>query len=114
MESVDSRDNMLHYLYQKVMRDGSVESMNALEKELQHREFIDTLFQEFPDNANAPEQPQDFDCLRMMVGGVEEMCGEWSAYSLKYVAKLANACDSKTTDEIGKMYSQIGQFCGAF
>ena len=112
-ESVDSRDHELHFLYNKVMADGSSESMLALEKEIEHRQFIDRLFQQFPDNANAPEQPQDFDYLRLMVGGVEDMCGEWSSYSLKYVAKLANACDSKTNEELGQMYAKIGQFCGA-
>jgi len=29
-EMVDSRDNDLHYLYQKVMKEGSTESMHAL------------------------------------------------------------------------------------
>jgi len=111
---VDSRDHDLHFLYNEVMASGSTESMEALEKEIQHRKFIDSLFGQFEDIPNALDTPQDFDCLRMMVGGVEDMCGDWSAYSLKYVRKLSNACDNKTIDEVSQMYAQIGNFCGAF
>ena len=49
-----------------------------------------------------------------MVGGVEEMCGPWSSYSLKYVRKIADACNTKTADEISQMYVKIGEFCSAF
>lgn len=64
--------------------------------------------------ANAPETPQNFDCLRMMVGGVEEMCGDWSAYSLKYVRKLANACDTMSQNEISDLFVKVGNYCQAF
>jgi len=111
---VDSRDHDLHFLYNQVMKLGSSESMEALEKELQHREFVDSLFLQFETDANAPETPQDFDCLRMMVSGVEEMCGKWSAYSLKYVRKLANICDTSSNTDISEAYVKIGQYCGAF
>lgn len=96
---VDSRDHDLHVLYNRVMTTGSSEDMEALQKELNHREFVDSLFNSFEiDAVNAPEQPQDYDCLRFMVGSVENMCGDWSAYSLKYVRKLANACDTMSAD----------------
>ena len=111
---VDSRDHDLHYLYNEVMASGSTEDMQAMQKELQHREYVDSLFNQFEDSPNALDTVADYDCLRMMVGGVEEMCGKWSAYSPKYVAKLANACDNKSADEVSEMYAQIGQFCGAF
>ena len=111
---VDSRDHDLHFLYNQVMKTGSSEDMHKLEKELQHREFVDSLFLQFETPANVPDTPQDFDCLRMMVGGVEEMCGKWSAYSLKYVRKLANICDTSSTEQVSDAYVKIGQYCGAF
>ena len=49
-----------------------------------------------------------------MVGGVEEMCGDWSDYSLKHVRKLANVCDTMSHDEVAEVYTKIGDFCGAF
>lgn len=49
-----------------------------------------------------------------MVGEVEELCGSWSDYSLKYVRKLANACNSKTTEEIATLVGKIGTTCQAF
>lgn len=112
---VDSRDNELHVLYNRVMSEGSIESMHALEKELAHHEFVDQLFAtHFNITANAPEVPQNFDCLRMMVGGVEEMCGPWSGYSLKYVRKLANACDTMTSEEVSSLFVKVGEYCNAF
>ena len=93
---------------------GDAEAVPEMEKELAHREFVDKLFTtHFEEAANAPENPQDFHCLRMMVGGVEEMCGPWSAYSLKYVRKLANACDTQTPDQIADLYVKVGEYCNA-
>jgi len=112
-EMVDSREHDLHVLYQRVMA-GDSEAVPEMEKELAHREFVDKLFTtHFEEAANAPETPQDFHCLRMMVGGVEEMCGPWSAYSLKYVRKLANACDTQTPDQIADLYVKVGEYCNA-
>ena len=112
---VDSRDHDLHFLTQQVTEVGSTESYAALQKELEHRQFVDSLFgsQHFGEMANAPETPQNFDCLRMMVGGVEEMCGDWSAYSLKYVRKLANACDTMNEDQLSDLFVKVGNFCQA-
>ena len=110
---VDSRDIELHYLYQQVIKTGSSEDMENLQKHLDHREHIDSLFAQFDDIPNADPFVQDYDCLRMMVGGVEEMCGPWSSYSLKYVRKLADACNALPADDISKMYVSIGEFCNA-
>ena len=56
---------------------------------------MDKLFSEerFP-TVDATDFVQDYDCLEMMVTGFEEMCGRFSSYSLKYVSKLADACDT--------------------
>ena len=115
-DMVSSRDVDLHFHYNRVMREGTQEAYNDLQNELDHRQYVDELFtqEHFMDVANAPEIPQNFDCLRMMVKGVEDMCGEWSAYSLKYVRKLANVCDTKTSEEVADIYVKIGQYCGTF
>ena len=46
-----------------------------------------------------------------MVRRVEDECGNWSAYSLQYVRKIADACDTKTPEEITDLYDQIGEYC---
>jgi len=48
-----------------------------------------------------------------MVGGVEDLCGPFSAYSLKYVRKLANLCDTKP-EEVTNTLVRIGEYCNAF
>lgn len=115
-DMVSSRDVDLHYHYNRVMREGTQEAYADLQSELEHRQSIDALFSQdhFTNMANAPEIPQNFDCLRMMVRGVEDMCGEWTAYSLQYVRKLANVCDTKTSEEVADIYVKIGQYCQAF
>ena len=111
---VDSRDHDLHVLYEQVIAEGTQEAYAALEAELSHRQFMDSLFStHFEEAANAPETPQDFDCLRVMVGGVEDLCGPWSAYSLKYVRKLANLCDTKP-EEVTNTLVKVGEYCNAF
>ena len=62
---------------------------------------------------DAPEIPQDFDCYRSMIEGVEGMCGKFSAYSLQYTYKLANVCDTKTSEEVANIFDKIGEFCQA-
>ena len=113
---VDSRDNDLAMLTNQVMSEGTEEAYDALQKEIDHRQFVDMLFTtHFSDiSANAPEIPQDFDCLRLMVNSVEDLCGPWSSYSLKYVRKLANACDTQEVNEVGDLLSRIGEFCAAY
>ena len=111
---VDSRDHDLHYFYQQVIADGTSEAYEALAKELEHRQFVDKLFSaNFDEVVNAPEVPQDFDCLRVMVEGVEDLCGPFSAYSLKYVSKLANMCDTQSQD-VTETLVRVGEYCHAF
>ena len=116
VETVDSRDHKLHALTAWAAKEGSEEAYYELQKEIDHRQFIDALFKQVIDEdiPNANDTPQNFDCLRLMVGGVEEMCGDWSDYSLKHVRKLANVCDTMSHDEIAEVYTKIGDFCGAF
>ena len=110
-EMVDSRDHDLHRAYHRVVSEGTTEAYSDLEKEIAHRQFVDklfaTLFGEFTD---APETPQDFDCLRTMVEGVEGSCGRFSAYSLKYVRSLANMCDVQP-HMVHETLRQVQNFC---
>jgi len=113
-EIVDSRDHDLHYNYQRVLSEGTEEAYAALQKEIEHRMFTDKLFNTtFETVVNAPETPQNFDCLRVMVEGVEDLCGPFSAYSLKYVAKLANLCDTQP-EEVTNTLVKVGDYCNAW
>lgn len=74
--------------------------------------FVDQLFGEhFPMANEDYEEPQDFDCLRQLLGQLEEMCGEWSDYSLKYTKNVAHACNNKTEAELGSLMSNVFQHC---
>ena len=97
------------------MSEGSKEAYAELQKEIEHRQFVDALFKEhFSDVLTSNGHVQNYDCLRMMVGKVEEFCGEWSDYSLKYVRKVADACDSKTTEQMAVLVSKIETSCTAY
>ena len=48
-----------------------------------------------------------------MVESVEDLCGPFSSYSLKYVRKLANLCDTQP-EEVTNTLVKVGEFCGAF
>lgn len=65
----------------------------------------------FSDVYDAPVMPEHFDCLRIMVAGVEVHCGAWTPYSMRYVRKLVDACDEKSPQELAQIYSKIGDYC---
>jgi len=56
---VDVRDQDIDFHMQKVMTEGTPEAYADLEKEINHRQFMDGLFQQdhFAENVNAPEVP---------------------------------------------------------
>jgi legumain len=76
--AVDSRDIKLHYLYQRVKEDPSVENMSALQEEIEYRNNMNKLFEAmFPVHFQAMKEkttpiPTDFDCLRNLVEHFEE------------------------------------------
>ena len=115
-ELVDSREVDLHFFYQRVMREGTAQAYADLKNELEHRQFVDKLFNDemFSHTRNSEAPVQNYDCLKMMVEGTEDMCGKFSAYSLKHANKLAGICDTKTAEEIADIYVKIGQYCSAF
>ena len=104
----------MHFQCQRVLSQGTAEAYAALQKEIEHRQFTDKLFNTaFDEAVNAPETPQNFDCLRVMVEGVEDLCGTFSAYSLKYVYKLANLCDTQP-EEVTNTHVKVGDYCNAW
>jgi len=113
-EVVSSRDHDLHFYTQSVMNRGTEEDYANLKQELEHRQFVDSLFAEHFSHNDVIQDIKDYDCLRMFVGGIEDMCGPWSAYSLKYVRKVATACDTQTAEQIATTYANIAEHCGAF
>ena len=108
---VDSRDHDLHIAYERVVLEGTPEAYRELERELEHRKFTDLLFStHFEDDANAPEIPQDWECYRKMIRNVEESCGRFTAYSLKYTYKLANMCDTRP-QIVNAVLSRVSDYC---
>lgn len=97
--AVDSRDVKLHYLYQKVKEDPSIDNMDALQAELKYRTEVDTLFKEmFPVHMQAIKDktypaPTDFQCLRDLIDSYEGTCGKLNDYSLKWVAAFSAECE---------------------
>jgi len=110
---VDSRDNKLHFLTEKAMREGTKEAHEELKAEVEHRMFADDLFtQLFPGYHTAEDfEVTDHDCLRFTVGAVEDLCGKFSDYSLKYVRSLAYACENLSADEIAAKIGQVAEIC---
>ena len=49
-ESVDSRDHDLHMHYNRVIREGTEEAHKDLEKEINHRQFMDKIFKKHFDD----------------------------------------------------------------
>jgi legumain len=97
--AVDSRDIKLHYLYNKVKEDPSIENMTALQEELQYRTEIDKLFAEmFPAHFETSKNrtfpnPTDFDCLKNLIDKYEEQCIKFDEYSLKWVSSIVSECE---------------------
>ena len=109
---VDSRDIKFNDLYQMVLHDPSAENYAALEAEIAHRQFADDLFNtHFPASGDFDGHPKDFDCLRQMLGQIEEMCGDFSSYSLKYVKHVAEHCDNKSAEELAVVATNVFAQC---
>jgi len=113
-EHVDSRDHKLHMLTQRVMNFGTKEALDELQAEIDHRRHVDGLFEIFSAVPSNNGNVQDYDCLREMVGAVEELCGVWSDYSLKYVGKLADTCDSQSGEKINEYIQKMRTYCQAY
>jgi legumain len=97
--SVDSRDIKMHYLYNKVTAEPSMDNMNALQAELKFRAHVDaTMDKLFPVHfaaaeANNTPLPTDFDCLRDIIDKYEQSCHKLEDYSLKWVKLMVAECE---------------------
>jgi legumain len=97
--AVDSRDINLHYLYNMVMSDPTIENNEALQAELNHRMTVDLQFAKmFPTHVDAVKNnttplPTDFECYRRLISTYEMECGAISDYSLKYMKYFVAECE---------------------
>ena len=109
---VTTLDTHIHHLEHMAMRMGTIEAMADLQREFMHRDFYDNLFRvHFEPIYDAPIVPHNFNCLRILVAGVELHCGKWSPYAMRYVRNLANYCDTRGPQELAHLYSKIGDYC---
>lgn len=121
--NVNSRDAKLHYLFHKVSNGGGEKAHKDLKDELDHRMFVDKLFEvTFPkhygeekgDEVELTVQPTNFDCLRYLMDSVENNCGRFSDYSLKYVKHLVHVCENQDETGVVQAALKIADFCEAY
>lgn len=97
--AVDSRDIELHYAYQRVMSEPSIENNKALQDVLNKRMETDIMFDKlFPAHTDAVKNkttplPTEFDCYRKLVETYEQECGELSEYAMKYFSYFVAECE---------------------
>jgi legumain len=97
--AVDSRDVQLHYKYQAVMQDPSIENNKALQDELTARMNTDLMFANlFPAHVDAVKNkevplPTDFECYRTLIATYEAECGELSEYAMKHFGYFVAECE---------------------
>jgi len=97
--AVDSRDVQLHYLYNMVMEDPSIENNQALQNELTHRMEVELRFAKlFPTHVDAVKNnttplPTDFDCYRRLIETYENECASLSEYTMKYFKYFVAECE---------------------
>jgi len=118
--AVDSRDNKLHYLYNKYMRNTTEENAEALQKEIDYRMKIDKTFEEiFPHHmeglkAGTLALPSDFDCYKSLIAKYEEQCGKLDDYSFKFAGTFAAECEALKAfpSAIDSTHHRINKVCG--
>jgi legumain len=98
--AVDQRDTQLHYLYNKVMTESTVENQMALQKELANRVRIESAIKAaFPAHIDAlknkttpnPVTDADFECYKSLIEEFEAKCGK-SEFNLKFYGALVAEC----------------------
>jgi len=105
---VDSRDVKIKTLLMRRAMTNDADTMDSLnaeiDEELANRAWWDLIV----DNAvlslagsgvekdrlkNLREAPEHFDCLKESMSGIEDHCGRFDDYSLKYVRTVVNLCE---------------------
>ena len=86
LEHIVSYDMQMHFLYNQMVSAENDEDAEAeFSAHMSRRIFFSSLFDEvYPDfeQMNAVTQPEDYDCLRFMIGVTEENCGRLDDYTL--------------------------------
>lgn len=117
---VNSRDAKLHYLFNRVTKNGGEQAHQDLKDELEHRMYIDKLFAEaFPkhfgpyaaEDFKLTVQPSDYNCLRYLMSSVENSCGRFTDYSLKYVKHLVHVCENQDEAGVAEAARKVAEFC---
>jgi hypothetical protein len=84
-------------------------------EELSSRMSADKRFKKlFPHHAEANEMtviPENFMCLRFLMGVHDLHCGRFDDYSLKYVKHLVHACETESPEMMGTIAYLIEQTC---
>ena len=116
-EHVDQRDHLLHYLYNRVIREGGDEAHAELVAEVHSRNYYDSVFNEvFPgvQEADLATNLEDYDCYRFLIDAFEDSCGVASDYGRKYFKHLRHVCAVGGAEYIGETAQQLANACQAF
>jgi len=102
---IDSRDAKLTYLKNRHMRNGTEETKNALNFELEYRMKVQDFFSHFDEKFGITNtnilSVKDFSCLKRSVQTFKTSCESlWDEYTLKFVKHLYAACQKTTSSEI--------------
>jgi len=115
----ESRDNKLHYLYNKYMEHPNWENAQEIMAELMKRERQHSVFEKFsrailvdsPGHLMSERMlPMNTVCLKEAISAYHEFCGQFDDYGMKFIQVLANACElevpqSKIADAFYKICS---------
>ena len=77
------------------------------------QDFFDEVFPDF-DHETATTQPEDYDCLRFMIGVTEEHCGRLDDFTLQFVKRMVHTCETGSPEEIGDTAGLIAGMCDYF
>jgi len=78
-------------------------SLELLEQEIRHRQRVDSIFGKF-NVEDKTDIVMDYTCLKASIEHFKSICNEMSDYSLKYIRKLAIACETISSEDIKKAF----------
>jgi len=121
--NVNSRDVKLRYLEMKAKRQGTEKAYQAVQEELQERNFQTTFFKmlamktvgeehEFSSEKSLEalmgSYPSiNFECLKSAIESYETDCAKLGEFGLTYVRVFVNLCNSEYGKDIPKMINEI-------
>jgi len=113
-QHVNQRDAHLHYLTEKVMKEGGDENHAALMEEVELRSFYDNTFKTaFPELLmdDLETELKDYDCYRFLIDSFESDCGKFNDYGFKYAKYLRHVCITGDNEEIGATAAKLHDIC---